>query len=181
VKEVRIPFRNWELVAWANEQGPDAMIAIKPICEAIGIDSRSQIVKIKGTPCFSWCDITSTGSDGKQYQMVALPVKQLNGWLFGVSSKRVKPEVAGLLLEFQQYCFDAIYAAVSGTANTLVVAELVRRIDVLTAQVSMLLKDNADLRADLRELRDGSHYLGSIEASNAGRRLRAQRSLKLVQ
>ena len=40
------------------------MIAIKPICEAIGIDHKRQTQKIKANPQFSWGHMSSTESDG---------------------------------------------------------------------------------------------------------------------
>ena len=58
------------------------MIAVRPIAEAIGVASHRQLQKIKKDPRFSWQHMTSTGRDAKEYSMLCLPVRQLNGWLY---------------------------------------------------------------------------------------------------
>ena len=180
MQEVRIPFRNWSFIAWANTQGSDARIAIKPICEAIGVAWPAQHDKIKRDPKFNCNDIVMVASDGKQRSMATLPVKELNGWLFGINSKKVSPEVADALLDFQRYCFDAIYAAVSGSANTSVVAELSRRLDMAMAMIQQLMQDNARLNAKIEAIQYSNNHITTIEASCAVKRLNAQKHLKLV-
>ena len=138
MQQIVIPYQKWNLIAWLNEQDGNAWIAVRPICEAIGIDWRSQYVKLKSDPRFSCGDITMTGADGKQYMMTSLPASQIAGWLYGINSRRVGPEVAPLLLEFQQYCTQAIYTAVSGQANQAVAVELCKRIDDLVARIAAL-------------------------------------------
>lgn len=53
---------------------------------------------------------TCLGKDGKEYlvEMVMLPLKYLNGWLFGVDANRVKPEIKERLLDYQRECFDVL-------------------------------------------------------------------------
>jgi hypothetical protein len=74
--------------------GPDGvrMVAIKPICEHIGIDDKRQRTKIEGDPKFSWGLMSSTGADGKKYEMFCISIEQVNGWLFGINANRVSPE-----------------------------------------------------------------------------------------
>ena len=85
--------------------------AIKPICEAIGIDWHAQRQRIKRDPVLNLVEVitTSTGFDGKQYEMLCLPLGYLNGWLLGVNANRVKPEIRQKLIQYQMECYDALY------------------------------------------------------------------------
>lgn len=85
-------------------------VAMKPICENIGLDWASQYSRIKRHPMLNSVIvmITTTGNDGKLYEMLMLPLKYLNGWLFGVDANRVKPEIKERLLDYQRECFDVL-------------------------------------------------------------------------
>ena len=50
MKELRIPFKGWDLVAFINEKDGDEMVAVKPIAEAIGVNWDTQGRKSKKIP-----------------------------------------------------------------------------------------------------------------------------------
>ena len=56
-------------------EGGQNYVAIKPICEALGIDHSVQIRDLKEDPILSSVvvNMTATGSDGKQYQTLTFP------------------------------------------------------------------------------------------------------------
>lgn len=56
---------NVDILSTSDEQ----MVAIKPICEALGIDAKVQRQKIQDDEDLNSVGVlsTSTGSDGKQY------------------------------------------------------------------------------------------------------------------
>ncbi|CAM3347922.1 phage antirepressor N-terminal domain-containing protein [Polaromonas hydrogenivorans] len=86
-------------------------VAIKPICEAIGLDWASQLQRIKRHPVLSTCVVITTmqmSGDDQARDAVMLPLDKLNGWLFGVSVRRVKPELRERLTRYQAECFDAL-------------------------------------------------------------------------
>lgn len=85
-------------------------VALKPICENIGLDWSAQLQKIKRHPVLNsvMVMITTTGNDGKLYEMLMLPIKYLNGWLFGIDASRIKPELKPRVLEYQRECFDVL-------------------------------------------------------------------------
>lgn len=82
---------NVDIIATSDEQ----LVAIKPICEALGIDYKVQWQKIKDDEDLSSVMVlsTTTGADGKQYEMCCLPVEFIFGWIFTVNPKNVKPFV----------------------------------------------------------------------------------------
>jgi outer membrane murein-binding lipoprotein Lpp len=179
MNQVTIPFRGWNLIAWINSHPSDARIAVKPICEAIGLAWQSQHAKLKASPQFDCNDIVMVAEDGHMRPMTTLPVSQLNGWLFGINPNKVKPEVVQYLTQFQQYCFQALYNALSGTANADVVAELHRQMDDLIAQVSYLTQQLGEMRTEIAETKRENSFLraqlgqrADQEVSNAARTLR---------
>jgi hypothetical protein len=151
MKQIVIPFRGWDLIAWANTQPADARIAIKPICDHIGIAWTGQYQKLTNDPRFNCEDIVMVAEDGKQRPMTTLPVIQLNGWLFGINPNKVKPEIVQYLTQFQQFCFQAIYDAISGSANANVVARMQQQMDELMAQVAYLTKALAETQRELTD------------------------------
>lgn len=181
MKEIRIPFKGWDMVAWINKHDGDHRFAVKPMAEAIELDWASQFVKITKDPKFSRCDITMTGADGKQYKMLTLPVRQLNGWLYGINANKVKPEVRQKLLEFQEQCHIHIYNAISGTANAEVVQVLREEIDLLKTVVLQLQEDNKTLHNKIEDLEDIQGIYNSSEqllASVGGKMMARARKTK---
>lgn len=85
-------------------------VAMKPICENIGLQWEGQLQRIKRHPVLSsvMCMTHTTGSDGKLYEMMMLPLDYLNGWLFGVDTNRVKNGTRERLIEYQRECFKVL-------------------------------------------------------------------------
>lgn len=46
--------------------------------------------------------------DGKLREMLMLPLKMINDWLFLIDSNRVNPEVKQKVIEYQEECFDVL-------------------------------------------------------------------------
>lgn len=85
-------------------------VALKPVCTAIGIDWEAQYKRINRDPVLSSTIsmMEIVADDGKKRDMVALPLKHLNGWLFGVDANRVDPAVRDRLIEYQRECYDVL-------------------------------------------------------------------------
>ena len=172
MNQINVAFKKWNLLVWLNGQAADARVAVKPICEAIGISWQGQHEKIKGDPKFSCQDILMTGTDGKQYQMVTLPVAEVQGWLFSINSRKVSAEAAPLLLEFQKGLFDVIYAATSGQVSREVMNDLLSRMDCALAQIAFLTEWVMELSRENAELRKMIVEPINTSISNAARTLR---------
>ncbi len=91
-----------------NEQ---RYIAIKPVCEILGIDPDSQRQVIQTHPLFTSVAVlnTATGSDGKQYQMLCLPLKRFFLWLGGIHPNKVKEEAREGLMKYQELISDILF------------------------------------------------------------------------
>lgn len=92
-------------------EGDEKRVAVKPICEALGVAYQSQIERLKNDPILSsviTLNVT-TGSDGKQYEMITIPFKFVFGWLFRIDSRNVKEESRKSVLKYQLHCYNALY------------------------------------------------------------------------
>lgn len=86
-------------------------IAIKPICEALGVDYEQQRKNLKtdklldGAPC----NHTVHDSSGRLQKMVCLPEFFIYGWIFKIQSKSQR------FLEYQWKCYELLYNHFHGT------------------------------------------------------------------
>ena len=84
--------------------------AVRPIVEAIGLDWSSQSVKLgKNRGKFNCCDIATVGKDGKIREMLCMPLKKLNGWLFSINPEKVRADLREKVIQYQEECFEALY------------------------------------------------------------------------
>lgn len=104
-----ISFNNQALITF--EQNGTYYTAMKPICENIGLEWGSQYNRIKRDDVLSSVIfiMKTTGNDGKDYQMICLPIEYLNGWLFGIDVNRCKPEIRETLIKYKKECYQALH------------------------------------------------------------------------
>lgn len=86
-------------------------IAVKPICEALGIAFEPQFTRLKTDPIIgsTVTMIVTVGADGKQREMVTIPFEYVFGWLFLIDSRKVSPEAKDSVLRYQKECYHALY------------------------------------------------------------------------
>ena len=95
------------------KDGETIRVAMKPICDAIGLDWSAQFRRIERHAVLGTCvAIMAMQLPGEMQSrdIVTLPLDYLNGWLFGIDSNRVKLEIKDLLIEYQRECFAALAA-----------------------------------------------------------------------
>lgn len=92
-------------------QNDKPYVAMKPICENIGLDWVSQHKRIQRNHIFNSTMVimTNVAQDGKNREMLCLPLGFLNGWLMGVNVNKVKPEIKETLVKYQLECYDVLY------------------------------------------------------------------------
>jgi prophage antirepressor-like protein len=86
-------------------------VALKPICEAIGVNWARQHTNLITDPIFGqlYAEQHMVGADGKNRKMVSLPEKWVYGWLMGIQS--ASPD----LLEYKKHCYEVLNAYFHGT------------------------------------------------------------------
>ena len=104
-----ISFNNQSLIT--VEQNGNHYVAMKPICENIGIDWRAQRQRIVRDEvlCSTVVIITTVAEDEKNREMLCLPIQYLNGWLFGIDINRCNPEIRDTLIKYKKECYQALH------------------------------------------------------------------------
>ncbi|WP_238348308.1 phage antirepressor N-terminal domain-containing protein [Pseudomonas sp. RW10S2] len=104
-----IPFRSAKLLLVEHDGQP--FVPMKPVVEGMGLDWKSQHAKLQGGRFNSvMVMITTTGADGKQYEMACLPLRKLAGWLMSIHASKVRLELRDGVLAYQNECDDALWS-----------------------------------------------------------------------
>lgn len=98
---------NVDIVSTSDEQ----MVAIRPICEALGIDANGQKQRIERDEILSStaCMIHAVAADGKDREMYAIPFRYVFGWLFSIDISKVNEEAREFVTRYKQECYDTLY------------------------------------------------------------------------
>ncbi|CAM0586901.1 TPA: hypothetical protein RP325_002184 [Acinetobacter baumannii] len=105
--QINVPFHSADLVIIEFNNQP--FTAMRPIVEGMGLTWQSQYEKLKQRFSSVITEIVTTGKDGKQYNMVCLPVRKLFGWLMTISPNKVNPEIRDTVIMYQQECDDVLW------------------------------------------------------------------------
>lgn len=110
-------------------------VAIKPICEALGLNVEAQRQKLKEDEILNSVTLLSkaTGSDGKTYEMVTIPFRFVFGWLFTINPKNVAVTSRDAVLKYRLECYNALYDYFTGASVFLeekekMMEEMTRRV-----------------------------------------------------
>ena len=104
-----INFNNQQLLT--VEKDGVKHVAVKPICENLGLDWDSQRTKIKNNHILNEGAVIITfPSEGGPQQTTCLPIDMINGWLFTINPNKVSEEVRPVVLYYQKECYKALLA-----------------------------------------------------------------------
>lgn len=129
-----------EIFAEITENG-SVFVPIKPICTALGIEHTAQKQRIHRHYILNSVEVTvtSTGTDGKQYEMTCLPLEYVYGWLFTIDANLVAEPVREKVATYQRECYDALYRHFAGSMK--------RQIETNEAEIAALKTVNDALTA----------------------------------
>lgn len=150
-----------EIFAEITSNG-NIFVPIKPICTALGIDDTAQKQRIHRHYILNSVEVTvtSTGADGKKYEMTALPLEYVYGWLFTIDANLVSENVRERVAEYQRECYDALYRHFAGSMK--------RQIETNEAEIAALKAVN-DALATKRQAdeayRQAQKHLDKVRAS----------------
>jgi hypothetical protein len=149
-------------------------VAIKPICEAIGLRPDKAIEVIKNHEILSQLHTLRgvVAGDGKEREMSTLPLSHLNGWLFTIDVNRVNEQAREKLLAYQRECYQALFEHFFGKQEEQVRArELWANLQAMylrakdlesTLRLTDLGKELTALRGDIRR---AETELSTLQAS----------------
>jgi len=116
LEERTVIFYDDELTAVLVRVGSEeqVFVPVRPLCDYLGVDWSAQRKRIVGDAVLSEAArsvaVTATEAGGRR-EMLCLPLDLLNGWLFGVSAARVKPEIRERLVRYQKECYRVLARA----------------------------------------------------------------------
>lgn len=147
-------------------QNDEPYVAMKPVVLNMGLSWQGQHEKLLERFDSVIRVILTTGADGKQYEMICLPLRKLPAWLYSLSPSRVKPELRDKIIRYQEECDDALWdywtkgsAVRPGAPNTAQRISLSRlRLDLL--KELHRCQDNAMRSAIHEQLADVSRAMG---------------------
>lgn len=141
----------------------EIFVPIKPICVALGIEAAPQRDKLQKDEFFNSVGtiIVSTGADGKSYEMYALPLKFIYGWLATINPGKVAPEARGAVARYRRECYDVLYEHFTGSMR--------RTIETNNAEIELLKQINSAI-SDEKEAKNRRK-----KAEDALDKLRAER------
>lgn len=90
--------------------GANNLVPVKPLCEALGVDSEAQRQKIKEHYIFSSTALLSkvVAADGKEREMLCLPLGHVLGWLMTINPSNVREDVRENFANYQRECFNVL-------------------------------------------------------------------------
>ncbi len=86
-------------------------VAIKPLCQILGVDPDWQNARIKEDEILGELHKVSyvVAADGKSREMATIPFKYVFGWLFSINPKKVSEGSRDALIRYKKECYDALY------------------------------------------------------------------------
>ncbi len=117
-----VPFPPTGDTLWArrNDDGR-VFVAVKPICESIGLLWGSQRNRLYRDPVLKeGVFMMNTPSAGGVQKALCLPLDLIPGWLFGVDVNRVKPELRDRLIAYQRECHRVLFDHFAGTVRNAI-------------------------------------------------------------
>lgn len=146
-----------QVVADEREQ----LVAVKPVCEILGVSYQGQMEKLNTHPIFSSVikmNLT-TGADGKTYEMVCIPFRYFAGWLFSIHPDKVKEEARDAIMNFQLKCNDVLYEYFFRHADFAI-----KKQEEMSLQLDVVARAKENFRNAKKILSDAETKLNKINA-----------------
>lgn len=90
------------------EKDGEHYAAVRPIVENMGLDWAKQTTKLKN-PKFNCCLMATVAKDGKIREVLCMPTKKLNGWLFSINPEKVRADIRHIVEQYQEECFTVLH------------------------------------------------------------------------
>ena len=121
-KEVAVDFYGDAIVATlvAMDDQTEVYVPLRPICDYLGLSWSGQYERIKRDEVLAdeirGVRLARTPQEGGSQDMLCLPLEYIPGWLFGISTSRVKPELQEKITRYRRECFRVLWRAFQSDA-----------------------------------------------------------------
>ncbi|WP_241300448.1 phage antirepressor N-terminal domain-containing protein [Burkholderia stabilis] len=105
---IKVPFHGSSL--FVVEHNGEPYTPMKVIVEGMGLDWKSQYVKVKQR--FNTCVVEITmqlPNDSQRRPVTCLPIKKLPGWLHSINIGKIRPALRDRVAAYQAECDDALW------------------------------------------------------------------------
>lgn len=141
------------------DENNQTLVPIRPICEAIGVSFQGQHNKLKEDPLLaSTVNLRlMVGADGKNREMVCLPIMYVYGWIFRIDSRNVSEDARESVQKYQKECYDVLYRHFHGRASRLqefvdIERQLMERRETLQNSLSELMKSVDSVKSEIKDI-----------------------------
>ncbi len=124
-------------------------IPLRPICDYLGLTWSGQYERVTRDAVLSqevqFVRVTRTNKRGNP-NLLCLPLDFLNGWLFGISPTRVKPELKEKVIRYQRECYRILGQAFQaeslpaeparGSSDAIIALEQIRDMGLAIAHMA---------------------------------------------
>ncbi|MDP9315451.1 MAG: ORF6C domain-containing protein [Chloroflexota bacterium] len=92
---------------------PDIYIPLRPLCDYLGLNWSGQLQRLRRDEilgdALKFVCLTHTNPRGGDPEVVCLPLEYLPGWLFGITTSRVRPELQPKIAQYRRECFRVLW------------------------------------------------------------------------
>ncbi len=101
-----------------EDDDPQVYVPLRPICEYLGLTWQGQHDRVRRDPVLSDAmrSVSVTLTEAGARTMLCLPLEYLPGWLFGISTNRVRPELQEKITRYRRECFRVLWRAFQSEA-----------------------------------------------------------------
>jgi hypothetical protein len=180
VENLQLNLGSYQLALAVSQNDGEHFVALKPLCEALGLEWKRQQKRTLANPQFS-VGVHKGGNwspDGKSYEMLCIPVRQVGMWLCTINANRVNETSRPMLIAFQEQLQVVIHEHLMGRVTIERFQQLEQSIAHLCALVDA---QNARIQAqdaEIHQLKQATGQHMTLEASIAGRQLAAAKKTK---
>lgn len=138
----------------------EPFVALKPMCEAIGISFDAQRVKLDQAEWATITTIVTVGADGKKRPMIVLHADGIPMWLATIAVNRVAEHVRPVLVAYQR---EAVKALRDYFYRGVAVQSGVNQLDVIQAMLDQVRANEQRVTAHAVVLDDHTNRLEALE------------------
>jgi hypothetical protein len=172
-----IEIKRFGFRAWIARRDSKIWVAVRSICQILGIAAWRQESRITKDSRFRWQHMLSPSAGGNQ-RTLCIPCDEIAGWLWMINPNKVKTTTRPLLMEFQRELQGVIKDYIEGRLTHEVLAEMKETIVQLRAD---LIEQRIRMGAEIDELRDELRIVGKAHrwsGSAASYNMHARREMK---
>nr|WP_315242054.1 phage antirepressor N-terminal domain-containing protein [uncultured Albidiferax sp.] len=91
------------------EHNAQPYVVMKPLVTAMGLDWRSQYVKLAEKFGSTMVEITTVAEDGKPRTMICQPLRKLPGWLYSLNPGKLTAALRPKVIRYQDECDEVLW------------------------------------------------------------------------